>query len=173
MKQNYHFWIFTLFAFLIGFSAVHAQEGTIQLKVLDTFEAFNRGYDEGAAEIPAYDPGSGIVFITNAQDDRIDAVKILADGSFEYVDSWDLAAAWPESGGPNSVAVYNGLVAVAVENDDKLARWTCDSFAERRVDPSPGGRSGLPACGARAVCAVLPVAVGDFPLRGPCVARRT
>ena len=121
MKQNYHFWIFTLFAFLIGFSAVHAQEGTIQLKVLDTFEAFNRGYDEGAAEIPAYDPGSGIVFITNAQDDRIDAVKILADGSFEYVDSWDLAAAWPESGGPNSVAVYNGLVAVAVENDDKQA----------------------------------------------------
>jgi len=121
MKHNYRYSIVTFFFLFTSVLVANAQEGTIKLKVLDTFEAFNRGFDEGAAEIPAYDPGSGIVFITNGQDDRIDAVKLLPNGKFQYVDSWDLAAAWSESGGPNSVAVYKGLVAVAVENDDTQA----------------------------------------------------
>ncbi|MDQ3571880.1 MAG: choice-of-anchor I family protein [Actinomycetota bacterium] len=68
---------------------------------------------EGKAEIAAFDPASNRVFVTNATDNRVDiydftdpAAPGAAIGSIEMT---------PFGGGPNSVAIHDGLVAVAQE----------------------------------------------------------
>lgn len=102
--------------------------GTPSEIVLSVFDTFETGqFDEGAAEIVAHDPGSQRVFVVNANDDRIDILDISNIGSSLSADtlsnllllsSIDVAADVPEAGGINSVDVHNGLVAVAVQNDD-------------------------------------------------------
>lgn len=98
----------------------------IVLSVFDTFETGQ--FDDGAAEIVAHDPGSQRVFVVNANDDRVDILDISNIGSslsaetalsnLQLLSSIDVSADVPEAGGINSVDVYNGLVAVAVQNDD-------------------------------------------------------
>lgn len=75
-------------------------------------------YDDSAAEIPAYDPATQRLFVVNGDADAIDVLdvsnpaaptlifQILADNLASFT-----------GGAPNSVAVHNGLVAVAVAND--------------------------------------------------------
>ena len=84
----------------------------IDLKWLDTFEAMGRAFDGGAAEIPAYDPKTGQVYITNFQSNALDVLEILPSGEFGYVKSIALSS---YGSGPNSVAVSGGLVAVVVD----------------------------------------------------------
>ncbi|MEZ6037024.1 MAG: choice-of-anchor I family protein [Planctomycetota bacterium] len=62
-----------------------------------------------AGEICAFDPGSGRCFVTNPDSSALDVFATSPSGSLSYVMSIAL------SGQPNSVAVKNGLVAVAVE----------------------------------------------------------
>ena len=64
-------------------------------------------------EIVAFDSASGRYFITNPVSDEIDVFTASATGSLAHVMSIPLA------GAPNSVAVHNGLVAVAVEGPTK------------------------------------------------------
>ena len=69
--------------------------------------------DENQAEIAAFDPDTNRVFVTNALDNRLDVYDFTnpaAPGA--AIDTIDLA---PFGGGPNSVAVHDGLIAVAVE----------------------------------------------------------
>lgn len=65
--------------------------------------------DSGAAEIVAVDYENARVFVTNAQAGAIDILN-LADGS--KIGALDVSGL----GGPNSVAVKNNVVAVALEN---------------------------------------------------------
>lgn len=80
----------------------------IELNLLGTTEAFG----EGAAEIPAYDPTSGRLFVVNAENDSIDVFDLSDPAAPTLITSIVLP-----SGSPNSVAVRNGLVAIAVEAD--------------------------------------------------------
>ncbi|MFN7588414.1 MAG: choice-of-anchor I domain-containing protein, partial [Planctomycetota bacterium] len=60
-------------------------------------------------EIGAFDAQSRRFFVTNPVSGALDVFVVSASGGLSFVSSIAL------SGNPNSVAVYNGLVAVAVE----------------------------------------------------------
>jgi DNA-binding beta-propeller fold protein YncE len=66
-------------------------------------------FDESAAEIVAHDAASNRVFVVNGEQGRVDVLN-ASNGAF--LGSLDVS----NFGGPNSVAVKNGVVAVAVEN---------------------------------------------------------
>jgi myo-inositol-hexaphosphate 3-phosphohydrolase/sugar lactone lactonase YvrE len=74
-------------------------------------------FDEGAAEIPAYDPGSQRLFVVNAGGSQVDVFDLSDPTNPALIASIDTSA----FGSPNSVAVKNGILAIAVENDDKQA----------------------------------------------------
>lgn len=96
-------------------TAVQAQQTTrISMELLGTYHA--GAFDEGAAEISAYDAGSKRLFVTNAETDAVDIVDLENPLDPQLISSIDIAM-W--GGGVNSVAVYDGLLAVAVENDNK------------------------------------------------------
>lgn len=80
--------------------------------------------DEACAEISAYDADSGRVFVTNAEQNQLRILEVIND-ELVAVGAVDLSV---YGGGPNSVAVKNGLVAVAVEADDKTAKGTVEFF---------------------------------------------
>ncbi len=68
---------------------------------------------EGGAEIGAFDAASGRVFVTNGELGRLDYFSADTSGDITSISSIGLG------GGPNSVAVRNGIVAVAVEAGNK------------------------------------------------------
>ncbi len=72
-------------------------------------------FDEGAAEIVAYDNLSQYVFFTNADANTVGVLDITTPAEPVLINTIDLS---PYGGGVNSVAVRNGLVAVAVEADN-------------------------------------------------------
>lgn len=79
-------------------------------------------FDEGGAEIVAFDKSTDKLFVVNSGDNTIDVID-LTDPS-EPVKLTTLAVSDQDSvaftsGGANSVAVANGLLAVAVEADNK------------------------------------------------------
>lgn len=89
-------------------------DAKIHLAPVGTYES--GAFDEGAAEIGAYDPMSKRLFVTNADANTIDILSLKNIHKPRLRDSIDLSA---YGGGVNSVAVKNGLVAVAVEADTK------------------------------------------------------
>ncbi|MGD1927570.1 MAG: choice-of-anchor I family protein [Leptolyngbyaceae cyanobacterium] len=82
------------------------------LSVLGTFET--GVFDDGAAEINAYDPGSQRLFVVNSNSVTIDILD-LSDPTnptkIGEIDATEFGA------GANSVAVNDGIVAVAIENE--------------------------------------------------------
>ncbi|NJO00538.1 MAG: CHRD domain-containing protein [Bacteroidia bacterium] len=89
---------------------VNAQE--VNLNVLGTFRT--GVFDEGTAEISAYDAGSQRIFFTNADANTVVILDASNPTNPTEIATIDLSAF---GGGVNSVAVYEGLVAVAVEAD--------------------------------------------------------
>jgi len=94
----------------INFSA----DTAISLVPVGTYES--GAFDEGAAEIGAYDAGSKRLFVTNTNSNTVDILSLRNIYKPRLKDSIDLSA---YGGGVNSVAVKNGLVAVAVEAETK------------------------------------------------------
>ncbi|MBR0666664.1 ExeM/NucH family extracellular endonuclease [Roseomonas hellenica] len=78
------------------------------------------GDGEGGAESIAFDAGSARAYVTNAALDRIDILDLSDPRSPAKLGSIDLPAtlAGFDYGNVNSVAVRNGVVAVAVQNAD-------------------------------------------------------
>jgi hypothetical protein len=74
------------------------------------------GAGEGKAEISAYDKRTKHLFITNAADNRLVIVDISNPAAPAEVNAIDLS---PYGGGPNSVAVSHGRVAVAIQATPK------------------------------------------------------
>ncbi|WP_204152379.1 choice-of-anchor I family protein [Leptolyngbya sp. CCY15150] len=90
----------------------------IQLSVIGNYETGVFG--QSAAEIPAYDPTTQRLFVVNAQSATIEVLD-LSDPS-QPVKLFDIdVSAFGNGGAANSVAVQNGIVAIAVENSDKQA----------------------------------------------------
>lgn len=86
--------------------AQSAQGMKIGLNLLGTYETGI--FDEGAAEIPAYDPASGRVFVVNGFANEITVLDINNPRN-----PFALSPISLMGGGVNSVAVNNGVVAVA------------------------------------------------------------
>ena len=90
----------------------------IQLSVIGNYET--GVFDQSAAEIPAYDPTTQRLFVVNAQSATVEVLD-LSDPS-QPVKLFDIdVSAFGNGGAANSVAVQNGIVAIAVENSDKQA----------------------------------------------------
>lgn len=94
----------------------HWGKKTISLKALGTYKG-------GGAEIPAYDPKSKRVFVTSVADKAVDVLDIQNPSapfklfSIKFTDRE-----------PTSVAVKNGLVAIAVPNPDKEQAGTVEFY---------------------------------------------
>ena len=108
-------------------SASAASAAPFTINPLATFK-HSENFDESAAEIVAFDPRSQRFFVVNADADTVDvltlddeSLSLEADGDC----SIDLAANNGFDGftlgGPNSVAVSDGRLAVALEDADKQA----------------------------------------------------
>ena len=69
----------------------------------------------GNAEVVSFDPTSDQLYILNTTGNKIEIVKIGATGSLTKTGEIDLSTL-PEFGGANSVAIKNGVVAVAYGN---------------------------------------------------------
>ena len=87
---------------------------TIELEVLGTYES--GVFDEGAAEIGAYDRKSTRYFVTNADENTVDVLDASDPENPTLEFTIDLSS---YGDGVNSVAIDNGVVAVAVEADPK------------------------------------------------------
>lgn len=72
--------------------------------------------DEDAAEINAFDRVNQQLFVVNGSTDSIDILDLSDPGNPGYIQSIDLSA---YGNAANSVAVYDNLLAVAVESDPR------------------------------------------------------
>lgn len=86
----------------------------LDLSVLGTYEA--NAFDAGAAEIVAYDAPRQRLFVVNANAVTVDVIDVSDPTAPELIDTIDASA---EGASANSVAVSNGIVAVAIEADPK------------------------------------------------------
>ncbi len=89
---------------------------TPKIKLIATGTYESGIFDEGAAEIAAYDPFHKTVFVTNANANTVDILDIRNIRRPRLKATIKLE---PYGAGVNSVAVKNGLVAVAVEAENK------------------------------------------------------
>ncbi len=98
--------------------------GSLSLKAQTPFELkyissyFTDVFDQGAAEIVAYDASSFKLFFTNADANTVSVLDISDPTSPVLIDTIEMDL---YGGGVNSVAVHNGMVAVAVEADPVTA----------------------------------------------------
>lgn len=83
------------------------------VKYLGAFQVPGNVFDESAAEIPAYDSARRQIFFTDANSNKVHVLDMSDPANLKLKNSIDLG------GGPNSVAVYGDLVAVAVESNPK------------------------------------------------------
>jgi hypothetical protein len=78
-------------------------------------------YDQGGAEIPAYDPRTKRVFVVNAGIGGIDVLKIANPVRPRKLDDIDGSEVATDAGATNSVDVSDGVLAVAIANTDEQA----------------------------------------------------
>lgn len=78
-------------------------------------------FDDSAAEIVAFDKASQRLFVVNGSDKVIDVFDVSQVSAPTKIGSIDTTTAAANAGGPNSVSVSNGLVAIAIENSNKQA----------------------------------------------------
>lgn len=84
---------------------------------LTPFSTYATGiFDEGAAEIVAYDAGTQRIVFTNADANAVTIVDISDPNNPTLVT--EVSPMTPDLGGVNSVAVFDGLIAAAFEGDE-------------------------------------------------------
>jgi hypothetical protein len=90
---------------------------SIQLSQIGRYET--GVFDAGAAEISAYDSATKRLFVINAESATVDVLDLRRPNNPRLLFSIDASTAFGAPGAQaNSVAVKNGIVAVAVENPD-------------------------------------------------------
>ncbi len=83
--------------------------------ILEWLGSYEVGGDDAVAEIVAHDPGSQRLFAANSEENRLEIVDFSDPASLGPVNSIDLSVF--NVGEINSVAAYNGIVAVAMAAD--------------------------------------------------------
>jgi len=108
--------VLLLLAMSLSVHAYHPQHycSSISLKPLGSYRT--GVFADGASEIVAFDPFTKRVFSVNAHDRVVDVISIVDPRSPSLLFSIDLT---PYGKSANSVAVKNGILAIAVENADK------------------------------------------------------
>jgi hypothetical protein len=93
------------------------------MEVLGTYESGI--FDDGGAEITAYEPSTQRAFVVNSGEGVVDVLDLMDPSMPTLIGSLDVSEDLGDkslaAGGANSIAVRNGVLAVAVENDDKQA----------------------------------------------------
>lgn len=105
------FTVLLSFLFILLSVQIHAQDD-LQLKHLASYETGG----EGSAEVVAYHPGLKYAFITSSENNSFSIINISNPTSPSLVKEISLA---PYGAGPNSIAVIEDVVVVAVENANK------------------------------------------------------
>lgn len=105
-----------LFVLVLILSPSLQAQSDIQLTQIGTYTT--GVYDEGAAEIVVFDALSQRVFVINANAATVDVLDLSNPHTPALLFSIDVS---PYGAVANSVATYNGTVAVAVENNNKQA----------------------------------------------------
>lgn len=95
---------------LAATSSEAAPKSRVSLTAIGTYETGQ--YDESAAEIVAHDPSTQRLFVVNAQKGAIDVLDISTPGSPQFLET----LVSQTGGGVNSVAVSNGVLAIAVQD---------------------------------------------------------
>ncbi|MEZ4868570.1 MAG: choice-of-anchor I family protein [Caldilineaceae bacterium] len=93
-----------------------APDGAITLTVLGSYTT--GVFDGGASEIVTYDPATQRAFTINATDATIDVLDISDPTTPTLINQIDVT---PYGAQANSVDVYDGVLAAAVQNNDKQA----------------------------------------------------
>ncbi len=95
---------------------------------LDVVGRYETGiFDEGAAEISAFDPATNRLYVVNGHDRTVDILDISDPAAPAKTGTLDISA---HGDAPNSVAVSpDGLVAVAVQAEDRQANGTVVFYA--------------------------------------------
>lgn len=101
---------------LLAACCVSAAPPAIRLSALGTYASGQ--FNLGAAEIVAHDPQTQSLFVVNAQSAEVDVLSITNPAAPVKVGSIDVK---PYGAVANSVAVRDGLIAVAVESNPKTA----------------------------------------------------
>lgn len=86
-------------------------------------------FDESAAEILAYDPCSLRLLVTNALENRVDVLDYSDPTNVQYLAPLDLM------GGANSVDIYEGMAAIAVQNEDPAQNGFVQFFNVQTLEP--------------------------------------
>ncbi|MEJ2521685.1 MAG: choice-of-anchor I family protein [Gammaproteobacteria bacterium] len=108
----------TMFGAVVALAAAPAVADV----TLDRLGTYTTGvFDEGAAEIAAYDVSTQRLFVVNSDAATVDVLDISNPESPSLDATIDAGADAGLGGGANSVAVKNGILAVAVENDPSQA----------------------------------------------------
>ena len=104
---------FLVLILILSISFSLTAQDNLTLTPIATFT--HGGFDEGAAEISAYDVGSQRLFVTNAELATIDILNLSDPANptlFAQIDISELG------NGVNSVSTFDGLVAAAIEADE-------------------------------------------------------
>lgn len=111
MKKIYSPFLALIICLLANYAAF------TQEMILENISTYHTGiFDEGAAEIAAYDKDNQQLFFVNSNDATVDILSIADPTNPILVNSLDCT---PYGAVANSVAVHSGIVAVAIENDIK------------------------------------------------------
>lgn len=100
-------------------SGVLDPDPAVDPPALTLLGSYDSGKGEGAAEIIAYDPQTRRAFVVNAIDATVDVLDLRYPDRPRKIRSLGVGTIAPDLGSANSVAVKNGLVAVAIEADPK------------------------------------------------------
>lgn len=116
MKFNFRFKHKILFLMIVVLSAnsVFAKKADIRLSVLGSYATGIFG--DSAAEIAAHDPLTQRLFVTNSANSTIDVLSIANPSNPFLLFSIDVS---PYGKQANSVDVYNGIIAAAVQAETK------------------------------------------------------
>jgi hypothetical protein len=99
---------------------------TLGLQPLGTFS--NGGFDESAAEIPAFDPGTDRVFVVNAEAGTVDVLDVSDPTEPVRIDQL-------QTPGANSVDVSDGVLAVAEAADPAQEPGSVAFFDTATLEP--------------------------------------
>lgn len=130
-------YFFTIFVLGLIIQAP-ALASTIKLVPLSQYKS--GPYDQGAAEVVSYDPIKQRIFVVNGAATTIDVLSVSDPANLTLIMQLKLA----EFGAPNSVAVHDNLLAVAVASkpkqaDGKVILFNTDGhyLAQFQVGPLP------------------------------------
>jgi hypothetical protein len=114
---------------LVGTGTMSADHESISPKHVGTYASGI--FDAGGAEIVTHDPKTQRLFVVNAQEATVDVLSISNPSRPKSLGQIDVK---PFGAVANSVAVHDGLIAVAVENAEKTMPGNV-VFFDRRLTP--------------------------------------